>query len=62
MRPLTLLLHKSMNWFLYDNGLSHERVKRILRQMQPPEIFYKKGVLKNLGKFTGKKPVYELIF
>ena len=22
---------------------------------QPPEVFYKKGVLKNLAKFTGKK-------
>ena len=22
-------------------------------QKQPPEIFYKKGVLKNLAKFTG---------
>ena len=21
------LLHKSMDWFLYDNGLRHERVK-----------------------------------
>ena len=21
------MLHKSMDWFLYDNGLHHERVK-----------------------------------
>ena len=24
------LLRKSMNWFLYDNGLRHERVKEVL--------------------------------
>ena len=24
---LALLLHKSMDWFLCDNGLRHERVK-----------------------------------
>ena len=24
------LLHKSMVWFLYDNGLRHERVNMIL--------------------------------
>ena len=23
------LLYKSMDWFLYENGLRHERVKRI---------------------------------
>ena len=23
------LLRKSMDWFLYDNGLRHERIKRI---------------------------------
>ena len=23
-------IHKSMDWFLYDNGLRHERVKRII--------------------------------
>ena len=22
----SFILHKSMNWFLYDNGLRHERV------------------------------------
>ena len=27
----TDLLHKSMDWFLYDNGLRHERVKRSLK-------------------------------
>ena len=26
-RPLSYLLCKSMDWFLYDNGLCHERVK-----------------------------------
>ena len=29
-------------------------LKTWLRQKQPPEVFYKKGVLKNFTKFTGK--------
>ena len=31
------------------------RINRCLKkQKQPPEMFYKKGVLKNFTKFTGK--------
>ena len=28
------LLCKSMDWFLYDNGLRHERVKPISRKLE----------------------------
>ena len=33
-----------------------------LRQKQPPELFYKKGVLKNLAKFTGKHLCWSFFF
>ena len=29
---------------------------------QPPEVFCKKGVLKNFTNFTGKTPAFELLF
>ena len=31
-------------------------------QKQPPEVFYKKGVLKNFTKFTGKYLCQSLFF
>ena len=31
-------------------------------QKQPPEVFYKKGVLKNFAKFTGKNLCHGLFF
>ena len=31
-------------------------------QKQPPEVFYKKGVLKNIAKFIEKPPVPESLF
>ena len=31
-------------------------------QKQPPEVFYKKGVLKNFAKFTGKHLCQSLFF
>ena len=34
----------------------------VLLQKQPPEVFCKKGVLRNFPKFTGKKPVIESLF
>ena len=30
-------------------------------QKQPPEVFHKKGILKNFAKFTGK-PLYPSLF
>ena len=47
------LLCKSMDWFLYDNGLRHERVK-VCRSSRP-EVFCKNGVLRNFIKLTGKQ-------
>ena len=44
------LLSKSMDWFLYDDGLRHKRVNvqyiTYHPQKQPQEVFCKKGVLK----------------
>ena len=31
-------------------------------QKQPPEVFYKKGILKNFAKFTGKHLCQSLFF
>ena len=31
-------------------------------QKQPPEVFYKKGVLRNFAKFTGKHLCHSLFF
>ena len=31
-------------------------------QKKPPEVFYKKGVLENFTKFTGKKLAPESLF
>ena len=47
----TDLLRKSMDWFLYDNGLRHERVKYWSSNRR---FSVKKGVLTNFAKFTGK--------
>ena len=46
-RLSALTRSKSMDWFLYDDGLRHERVKYWL-QKQPS-----RGVLKICSKFTG---------
>ena len=44
-----------MDWFLYDNGLRHERVKRSSRL---PMVF-KIVVLKNLANFTAGLQLYK---
>ena len=31
-------------------------------QKQPPEVFYKKGILRNFAKFTGKRLCQRLFF
>ena len=31
-------------------------------QKQPPEVFYKKGVLKNFARFTEKRQCWSLVF
>ena len=50
-----------MDWFLYDNGLRHERVKHLFHK-QPPEVFCKKDVLRNFAKFTGKHLCQRFFF
>ena len=35
---------------------------RQIRQKQPPEVFYKKGVLKNFTEFTVKQLCWSLFF
>ena len=37
-----------------------EELKTWLRQMQPPDLFYKKVVLENFATFTGKHLCYSL--
>ena len=53
----------------YANHVISNEVKKVqfqllptLIQMQPPEMFYKKGVLKNFAKFTGKHLCQSLLF
>ena len=33
------LLGKSMDWFLYDNGLRHERVKQVVKNFDKKAIY-----------------------
>ena len=53
----------------YANHVISNEVKKVqfqllptLIQMQPPEMFYKKGVLKNFAKFAGKHLYQSLFF
>ena len=63
-------LCKSMDWFLYDWDSSHERVNNNLKKIikRPVErsshrgCLIKKGVLKNLLKYTGKHQCQSLFF
>ena len=50
-----------MDWFLYGNGLRHERVKSAFRSSHP-EVFCKKGILRNFAKFIGKHQCQSLFF
>ena len=43
------LVHESKQ---YAPVLNRQRM--LNQQKQPPEVFYRKGVLKNFAKFTGK--------
>ena len=43
----TVLLHKSMDWFLYDNGIRHERVNGYLGSFNIPL----KLQIQNMGFF-----------
>ena len=49
-----------MDWFLYDNGLRHERVKN--HRSSRPEVFCKKGVPRNFANFTRKHLPQNLFF
>ena len=40
----------------------YEVKKTYVLQKQPPDVFYKKGVLKNFAKFTGKHLHQSLFF
>ena len=54
-----LLLHRNTNLMSH---LSAVMWRRLLVQKHPPEVFYKKGVLINLAKFTGKYLCQSLSF
>ena len=52
------LFSKSMDWFLFDNGPRHERVKWNFRKAyrsNRSQMFFKIGILKNFAIFTEKK-------
>ena len=54
-----------MEWFLCDRDLRHERVnfeniQHINLQQYPPELFYKKVVLKSFEHFTEKHQQWGL--
>ena len=53
-----------MDWFLYDRDLHNERVKvRTLKdRTSPPDVFYKKVVVKIFAKFTGIRRCRSLFF
>ena len=40
----------------------NKREKKLTFRSTPPEVFYKKGVLKNFAKFTGKHLCQSLFF
>ena len=48
--------------FAVEELRSCATLNRILRQTQPPEVFYKKGVLNNSVKLTGKQLYMTLFF
>ena len=43
----------------FQSLLAH---RLIFNQRQPPEVFYKKGVLRNFAKFTGKHLCQRVFF
>ena len=51
------LLRKSMDWFLYDNGLRHERVKRIDGRLGDNSD----NVIANLFQNKNYPPAYDQI-
>ena len=56
------LLGKSMDWFLYDIGLCHERVNNLKKGISRSQIFFKIGVFKNIAILTEKHPCWSLFF
>ena len=42
--------------------LNHFQIRKSVKQKQPPEILFKKGVLRNFAKFTGKHLCQSLFF
>ena len=40
--------------FCFFSVKNSKRIKCFVRQKQPPEVFYKKGVLENFANFTEK--------
>ena len=68
-------LCKSIDWFLYDRDLRHERVKTKFlfcasechyssaiapAKSNPSQVLFKTGVLQNFVNFTGKHPCWSL--
>ena len=53
------LLRKSMDWFLYDNGLRHERGKQVIKELKKTGEWWRKRLeavwQKNVGVGNGVK-------
>ena len=46
----------------FDATIKNLQIVIDILEKQPPQLFYKKGVLKNLAKFTGKHLRQSLFF
>ena len=57
------LIHKnSLNYLLVHINKCSSNGISLKHEKQPPEVFYKKGVLTNFAKFPGKYLCHSLFF
>ena len=56
------LIYKWIDWFLYECNIDLLWVNNRQVEKQPPELFYKKGVLKHFAKLIGKHVCQSLFF
>ena len=57
-----LCFRRQSGHYVIFNVLCVMLVQYYKLQKQPPEVFCKKGVLRNFAKFTGKNPAPSLFF
>ena len=59
---LLLVLSVPPSWITNNQGLSESFVRRGRQRSSRPEVFCRKGVLRNFAKFTGKHMCQSLFF